>query len=120
MLPRVYELLRASAAVVAIVDDRIGAAGDIEQTAGRPYITWQVVTGVPENSLDCAPDIDQITVQINCFHATEAGINALVIAARDAIEAGGHVTGMPVDQRDTATRLYWKALQADLWTDRNT
>jgi membrane-associated protease RseP (regulator of RpoE activity) len=119
MLPPVAPLLFASTYVVGQVGDRVGAHGSIEAPAGRPYITWQVLTGVPENNLSEPPDIDRWSVQVNILHPTDAGVRLLAAAARAALEAGGHVTGVPVDSVDEATGLYWIALQADLWAVRN-
>lgn len=118
MWPPVYEVLRAASAVTSAVGDRIGSHGQIEQTAGRPYLTWQVITALPENLLGEAPDIDAVTIQINCLHPTDAGIRALARAVLDAIEPYCHVTGIPIDQRDPETRLYWVAIQADWWLSR--
>ena len=120
MFPPVFETLYANNAVRTIVGDRIGAHGEIEQTAGRPYITWQVIVGSPENTLGDLPPIDLVQIQINCLHSTDAGIRALAAAVRDAIEPHAHVTGIPVDQRDPETRLYWVAIQADWWLPRET
>ena len=119
MFPPVYQTLQGAAAVAAIVGTRIGAHGEIEQTAGRPYLTWQVITAAPENNLSDLPDIDAVQIQINCLHPTEAGIRALARAVIDAIEPHAHVTGVPVDQRDPETRLYWVAVQADWWLPRD-
>lgn len=118
MLPPVYSTLRASSAVVDIVGDRIGQHGEIEQDAARPYITWQLIGGVPENQLSDVPDTDLIQVQLNCWHATSAGVEALAEAARDAVEPYAHITGYPVDQREAETRLHWIAIQVDWWLNR--
>lgn len=119
MFPPIYSTLRASSAVVAIVGNRIGRHGEIHGDATRPYITWQQINVVPENELSAAPDTDLVTVQINCMHETDAGVEALAKAVRDAVEPFAHITGMPVDQRDAETRLYWIAIQLDWWLARN-
>jgi hypothetical protein len=118
MMPPVYELLRDSAAVVTIVGDRIGAHGDIQQPATRPYITWQVVSGAAESGIDDLPDIDFVQVQVNCWHQTDAGVRALVQAVREALEPYARVASYPVDQREVETRLYWIAIQFDWWLHR--
>lgn len=118
MLPPLYALLFAASSVAAIVSTRIFPHGDAPQDTTQPYITWQMVSGVPENSLSDAPDIDRCTLQINCWHPTSAGVISLATAVRAAVEPAGHVTGVPVNQRDTATRLYWIALQMDWFLSR--
>lgn len=119
MLPPVYSTLRASSALVAVVGDRIGRHGEIQQDASRPYITWQLVTGIPENELSDVPDTDMWQVQINCWHQTDAGVVELAKLVRDAVEPYAHVTGFPVDQREPDSRLYWIAIQTDWWLNRN-
>lgn len=119
MLPPVYQILSADEAVAAIVGNRIGAHAEVPQDTARPYVTWQLITGAPENSLSDLPDIDSMQVQINCWHQTDAGVRALAQAVRGAIEPHAHVTGYPVNQRETDTRLFWIAIQADWWLPRN-
>jgi len=123
MLPPLYALLLASAPVAAIVSTRIYPHGDAPQGVAQPYVTWQMVSGVPEISLSDLPDIDRCTLQINCWHPTSAGVISLATAVRAAVESTGHVTGVglqrvAVDQRETATRLYWIALQMDWFLPR--
>lgn len=117
-MPPVYAVLHAASAVESIVGNRIGSHGEIAQTTSQPYITWQQISGVPENALGDTPDIDVLQVQINCWHQTDAGVRALALAVRNAVEPYAHVTGYPVDQREPDTRLYWIAIQADWWLDR--
>jgi len=118
MLPPVYALLTTATAVAAIVSTRVYSHGDAPQDVAQPYVTWQMVSGVPENSLADAPDIDRCTLQVNCWHPTSAGIVTLATAVRAALETAGHVTGVPIDQRDTATKLYWIAIQMDWFYPR--
>ena len=118
MFPPIYSTLRASSAVVAIVGDRIGAFGEIHQDESRPYVTHQIIAGLPENQLSDVPDTDLMQIQLNCYHATEAGVQTLVESVRDAIEPVAHVTGYPVVQRESATRLYVVAIQVDWWLNR--
>lgn len=119
MFPPVYSTLQASSAVTAIVGTRVGRHGEVNPDTPRPYITWQVVGALPENQLSAVPDTDFVQVQINCMHTSDAGVETLAEAVRDAIEPYAHVTGIPVDQRDAETRLYWIALQVDWWLNRN-
>lgn len=113
MLPPLYTLLSTTSAVSAIVSTRIYPHGEAPQDATQPYVTWQMISGVPENSLSESPDIDRCTLQVNCWHQTSSGIVALATAVRTALETIGHVTGVPINQRDTETRLYWIAIQVD-------
>lgn len=118
MFPAVYETLRSNAAVVSLVDDRIGRHGEVAQTEVRPYIVWQIVVGQPFDSLSSAPCGDFTTVQIDCYHQTDAGIQQLAEAVRAALDADLIVNRVRVNIRDPDTRLYRVGLEADFITDR--
>jgi hypothetical protein len=121
MLPPVFATLQASPAVTTVVGSpftRVFAHGDAPQDTARPYITWHVVVGSPENSLSDLPGIDRCTVQVDCWHATDAGVVGLATAARNAIEPLAHMTGVVVNDRDAATRLFHLAMQFDWWLAR--
>jgi hypothetical protein len=118
MFPPVYTALSGDSDVGSIVGTRIYPHGEAPQDVTRPYVTWQVVSAVPENGISCAPDIDVWSIQINCLHTTSAGVVQLAESVRNAIQTYGHVTNIPINQRDTETRLYWIALQVDWWYSR--
>lgn len=126
MLPPVFQLLKASTAVKAIVGSsppRIYRHGSAPQRPDsvpfpEPYITWFLVSGTPENNLSDPPPTDRMSVQVDCWHQRDAGIEALAKAARDALEQGGHVLSILADGREPDTGLYRLSLQADLWVDR--
>jgi hypothetical protein len=121
MLPLVFQTLKASAAVKAIVGTnppRIYRHGSAPQDATRPYITWSVISAEPANHLSGTPSADRMGVQVDCWHQTDAGIEQLAEAARDAIEPGAHMTGIIFDGRDAETKLYRIGLQFDFWDQR--
>jgi hypothetical protein len=120
MLPPIYTWLKADSAVTAIIGSppRAYRHQSAPQDTTRPYVTWNMVTGVPENTLSELPKIDRITVDIDCWHQTDAGVEALAVAVRDAIEPYAHMTGMPINLREPETKLYRIGLQFDVWLDR--
>lgn len=107
MIPPVYALLAASSAVTAIVADRIGGSGELMPNETRPYVTWQCVSGYGEATLDIgrAPD-DRVTVQVDCWHASEKGRRALADAVRTALESDSVFSGLIADEKDAETGLY--------------
>lgn len=118
MLPPVYRTLKDSPEVASIVASRIFRHGNAAQETARPYITWFLAAGAPENQLSGLPGHDRCTVQVDCWHTTDSGVQTLAEAARDAIEPFAHMTGIVVNERDFETRLYRIALQFDWWLER--
>lgn len=120
MLPPIFAWLSAAAPVTAILGTppKVSRHGDAPQDEGAPYVTWSVIGDLPENNLSDLPPLDRVTIQADCYHLTDSGIEALAIAVRDALEQHGHMTGMPVNQRETGTRLYRIALQFDFFLAR--
>ena len=126
MLPPVFQTLKASQAVKDIVGSqppriyRHGAAPQRPDGVplADPYITWQLISGVPENNLSDLPPMDRQTVQVDCWHQTDAGVEVLAGAARDAIESVAHMTSILIDEREQETKLYRISMQFDFWTSR--
>ena len=56
---------------------------------------------------------------MNCYHENGDGILLLAEAVRDAIEPYAHMTGMPIDQREQETGLFWIAMDFDWFNDRS-
>lgn len=113
MLPPIYNILSADAALAAIVGTRIYPHGEAPQQVARPYVTWALVSSVPENQLSDAPDIDKASLQIDCWHSSSVGVMQLAQAVRDAIQPHCVITAFLLDQRDMETKLYRFAIQAD-------
>lgn len=121
MFPPVFVTLKASQEVKNIVGTnrpRIYRHGVAPQDTARPYITWSVLSGVPENNLSDLPPVDHVAVQIDCWHQTDAGIEALAMAVRDAVEPVAHMTSTAIDLRETETKLYRISIQFDWWLGR--
>lgn len=109
-LPLVYEELIASSDVLGFVEDRIYRHGEAPDGVDGEYLTWYVVTGVPENTLAEAPAVDRVSVQIDCW-GNNAGtgdedVELLAQAVRDTIEANHHMEAVVVNGKDPETRRY--------------
>lgn len=122
MLPPVKETLVLSSAVTDIVgsgsDARIYRHARKPQDAVAPYVTWAVISGLPENNLSDLPPVDHLVVQVDCWSRTDIGVEDLATAVRDAIEPYAHMTGQPSDERETETKLFRMGLQFDWWHSR--
>ena len=118
MFPKVYEVLRAAPAVVQTVGDRIARHGEISQGEARPYIVWQIVSGLPYDHLSGAAVSDFTGVQLDCYHQTDKGVEELARAVRAALDAALIVNRVILDHRDPDTKLYRVGLQADFIENR--
>lgn len=122
MFPPVFQTLKASADVKAIVGTnppRIYRHGEALQRtpdqAAQPYVTWLLVVGVPLINLSDPPPGGQQTVQVDCWHPTDAGVEVLGDAVKAALEAVTHVTDYQGFIRDADTRMYRVSISADFW-----
>lgn len=121
MLPPVYNTLRASSAVVVALGNRIYRHGRAPQGETEPYCTWFLVNGTPENHLSGLPPIDRMTIQVDLWSRARDGdklIERIAIDVRNAIEPFAHMTGQPIDERESATNLWRLALQFDWFVKR--
>lgn len=118
MLPNLYQILSNNTTVNTIISGRVYRHGSAPQMTEKPFIIWQLTSGSPENTLGNIPDIDSLSIQVDCYHQTDAGVIELATAVRDTLEPLAHMTGIPVDQREDETRLYRMTLEFDWWLYR--
>lgn len=120
MIPPVFATLSAATPVTNIVGDRIYRHGDGVQDVPRPYVTFYVLIA-PENTLSELPAIDKVSVTVDCWSPSDAEVEALATAVRDAIEPLAHMVNTLIDNRDRQnTKLYRMTLQFDWWNPRST
>lgn len=97
---------------------RFWAYGMAPEHETRPYAVHRLISGEPLNTLGCPPSADQITLQFNCYAATDETCRQLVVAIRDVVETMGYVTGWINDGIDPDTRLFARGFFADFIMDR--
>jgi hypothetical protein len=117
MLPPIYTLLTVSSSVTALVGSnpaRIYRHGEAPQGVALPYITWSVVSGVPQNALNGTPAVDACNVDINCWSKSDAQIVTLGQAVRDALETSSHMSSFDTS-KDYETKHYRMHMQFDFW-----
>lgn len=117
MLPKVYPLLYISD-LIPLIGDRIYRHGDAPEGVQTPYVTWFVVSGVPENALDDLPLVDSYTVQVDVWSDDDAEVEQVAKAVRDAIEPFHVMTGMTGNSQDDTTMRYRISMTFGFWTDR--
>lgn len=105
MIPPVQQTLMAAPAVTDIVGDRISRTAYPEDSA-RPYIVWSIASGVPGNTLACAPEYDDQRVRIQCWSSKQSQARALCHAAMSAIEPEANVTFGPVEFYESDTKMF--------------
>jgi hypothetical protein len=121
MLPPVFQTLKASNEIKAIVGTNPpqiwkGMLPQRQQTTPqRPYITWILVGGFPELNLSDPPPADRQSVQVDCWHLSEAGAEALGELVRDTLEAVTHVTQYDFWPQEPVTLLHRVSITADFW-----
>lgn len=119
MIPTViYGALHGHAPVETLVDTRIyrDFAGDAPTA---PYVVWTLLTTVPDNHLSGAPPSDRYSVAVDVFAESPADADALVIAARDAMETIGQLSSGPQSLgRDESTHLWRYTFTTDVHRQR--
>ena len=118
MLPNVYQVLRGNATVVSTVGTRIYRHGSAPQDVQKPYITWFMVAGTPQDILNAAPCHDRDTIQIDCWSETDNGVETLAYAVRAALDSQLISNRMVINNRETDTKLYRIAIEADFIASR--
>ncbi|ARP88621.1 hypothetical protein CAL13_08860 [Bordetella genomosp. 9] len=120
MLPPVFRLLAVPtvSAIVGADPVRIYRHGSAPQDVQKPYITWFSVDAQPYDQLSGPPCGDFDTVQIDCWSMDDEQVEALATAVRDALDAGGIANRLVIDQRETDTKLFRIAIQADFIRSR--
>lgn len=122
MLPRVSALLLNDPTVASIVSKRIYRFGEAPQRVQAPYVTWFLVSGIPENNLSDLPPIDRYEVQIDCWSdntgAGDPDVEVLAMAVRDALEPLHDMSAISATDRDEQTKRYRVSMQFTWWEHR--
>jgi hypothetical protein len=97
---------------------RVYPWGEAPENVARPYATYGVYNGVPENYLGQVPDVDNLGTQIDVWADTAASGNACAIAIRDSLEPHAHMTSFAANERDGETKLYRCRMSFDFYKER--
>jgi len=71
-----------------------------------PYCVWQTIGGSPENYLDCEPDQDNVTLQIDVYGADVDSVRAGANAIEAAIQGSAYITKYLTESFEKETKLY--------------
>lgn len=117
-LPPVFDVLKASAGLIAIVQNRIfqTVAGE---TAERPYAVWSITTAVPANNLSDPPREDDQRVTVSVYAKDQGEARRGIQFAADAVEAEiGDIIFGPWDTYEPSTKLYRYSFDVEIWNAR--
>lgn len=125
MIPPVFATLNASSAVKALIGSnpvRAYQFGRAPQPGSSgyavPYVTWQLIGGTPENYLAQAPDIDSLTVQVDCWGESADSARTVADAVRNALQAVAYIVSWQGESKDPDTQKYRYSFDVDFYTSR--
>lgn len=116
-----YKVCKADPTVQALLggpEPRIFPFGSAPQDVAKPYAVYQWVGGVPFNMLNCRPDADRASLQIDVYGLTQKSSTDCAVAIRYAVELSSYVTTYRGTERESETKLYRTSFDLDWLVDR--
>lgn len=113
--PPLYEVCKANTAVVAIFQEspasqlRIWPFTHSEKHGFDipvPYCVWQTIGGSPSNYLDCPPDQDNVTLQIDVYGGDPDTVREGANVIEAAIQDQAYITKYLTESFEKDTKLY--------------
>lgn len=108
-LAPIFELLDASADAHVQFGTplRVYSFGEVQgQPVQTPYLVWQNVAGVPNNTLADAPDTEERTTQVDVYAEQQRSVRDAATLARDILESGGYMIDGPRESKEPDTNLF--------------
>lgn len=118
MIPPLFPLISGTVSALGTNPVRFYPHGQATQSTPKPYATWQIVAGTPENYLGNLPDIDAALIQIDVWADTQSSASTAADQIRDALEDQVHMTSFGNTERDAATQLYRYRMDFSYWVPR--
>lgn len=97
---------------------RIYPFGQAPQDVAKPYVVYQWIGGTPFNMMNCRPDADRASLQVDVYGLTTQSTTQVAKAIRNAIELDSYITGYRGDMRDEETKLYRTSFDVDWLVNR--
>lgn len=117
MTPPIYPVAKRWPALLALLGDpepRLYPWGqNDDEPRVYPYVTFQVVSGSPENYLSDRPDADSVALQVDVWAKTPGSASQVAQALRDAIELDCHITAWRGQSRNPETKTYRISFDCD-------
>lgn len=121
MYPPVFQTCAADSDVQSVLGTaptRLWPFGEADPVPIYPYAVWQIITGLPENYLGQAPDVDMFGIQIDVYAHSAEDARTVAHALRAAIEPAAYVTAYLGEFRDTITRSFRYSFSVDWFVTR--
>jgi len=119
--PNIFPLVATDSDCVSLLGSvpvRFWPFAAAPQDPAKPYATWQTIYGTPENYISCAPDVDKIGLQVDCWGDTISSVREVANAIRVAVEGSAHITALNGETREPDTKLYRVSFTVEFWTER--
>lgn len=116
-----FQVCKADPIVQALLGGampRIYPFGQSPQDVAKPYAVYQWIGGTPFNMLNCAPDADRTSLQVDVYGLTTQSSTAAAKAIRDAVQLDCYITSFRGNMRDEDTKLYRTSFDLDWLVNR--
>jgi hypothetical protein len=116
-----FQVCKADPTVQALLGGalpRIYPFGNAPQEVAKPYVVYQWIGGAPFNMINCRPDADRASLQVDVYGLTTQSTTTVAKAIRNAIELDSYITGYRGDMRDEETKLYRTSFDVDWLVNR--
>lgn len=117
-----YDICKADTTVQALLGGakpRVYDFGEAPQTVAKPYVVYQWIGGSPYNMLNCRPDADHASLQVDVYALSGSDSTKVAKAIRYAIELNSYITGYRATEREPETKLYRTSFDVDWIVKRN-
>lgn len=85
----------------------------------RPHACHQLVSGAPENTLDCLPGYDSYSIQVDAYAETASDARDVASAIAHAVEKSmNYVTSWDGEDVESETGLYRVTFTCEFWVKR--
>ena len=121
MIPPVFTILYANTAVKAILGSsplRVFPWGEAPENVAKPYATYIVISGSPENMLGDKADMDVLSTQIDIWGESVSSCSSTAEAVRTALESYAHMTSFSASSPDIDTELFRTRMDFDFFKVR--
>lgn len=118
----VYDTLKVQPTVTALLGAhpnlRVYEFGQAPADPVVPYVTWQEITGTPDNTLGCPPGYDMKSIQVDIYGKTAVSARAVKDAIVPPIESKMYITSWDGEGRDPPTTYYRITFSVDWFIKR--